>query len=384
MNAMISNIQEEFKKRFGEGAVCYASPGRVNLIGEHTDYNLGFVLPGAIDKAIYVAIRPAEGTVSRLYSMDYKELLELDMNGPLPEQLWACFIYGVVQEMKKRGATVGAFECVFGGDVPLGAGLSSSAALESVFGYALNDLFGLGFSRADLARIGQMTEHNYVGVKCGIMDEFASLFGQKGKVIRLDCRSLEYELVPFEPAGCRVMLVDSMVKHSLASSEYNVRREQCEAGVAVVSKHVKGVESLRDVTMDMLDTYKNEMEPVVYRRCAYVIHENQRLLEGCELLKQGDYKAFGQKMFGSHEGLSREYEVSCAELDFIEEIARKTPGMLGARMMGGGFGGCVIHLIEEKAHDAYLDEVKSRFQAQFGQTPRVIDVVIGDGARKLM
>ena len=384
MNNMISNIQEEFKKRFGEGAVYYASPGRVNLIGEHTDYNLGFVLPGAIDKAIYVAIRPTEGSVCRLYSMDYKEVLDLDLNGPLPEKMWARFIYGVVQEMKKRGATVGAFDCVFGGDVPLGAGLSSSAALESVFGYALSDLFGLGFSRADLARIGQMTEHNYVGVKCGIMDQFASLFGQNGKVIRLDCRSLEYELVPFEPAGCRVMLVDSMVKHSLASSEYNVRREQCETGVAVVSKHVKGVESLRDVTMDMLDTYKSEMEPIVYRRCAYVIHENQRLLDGCELLKQGNYEAFGQKMFGSHEGLSREYEVSCAELDFIEEIARKTPGMLGARMMGGGFGGCVIHLIEEKAHDAYLDEVKSRFQARFGQTPRVIVVVIGDGARKLM
>lgn len=380
---MIYKIQEEFQKRFGEGAVCYASPGRVNLIGDHTDYNLGFVLPGAIDKAIYVAIRPVEGTVCRLYSMDYGESLELDMIGSLPEKLWARFIYGVVQEMKKRGAEVGAFECVFGGDVPLGAGLSSSAALESVFGYALNDLFSLGFSRADLARIGQMTEHNYVGVKCGIMDEFASLFGQRGKVIRLDCRSLEYELVPFEPAGCRVMLVDSMVKHSLASSEYNVRREQSEAGVAVVAKHVKGVESLRDVTMDMLDTYKNEMEPVVYRRCAYVIQENLRLLEGCDFLKRGDYKAFGQKMFGSHEGLSREYEVSCAELDFIEEIARKTPGMLGARMMGGGFGGCVIHLVEEQAHDAYLDEVKSRFQARFGQIPRVIDVVIGDGARKL-
>ncbi len=380
---MNTRIFNEFKKRFGAGAQLYASPGRVNLIGEHTDYNLGFVLPAAIDKNIYVAIKPNGATNSRLYSYDYEMEVSVDMNGEKPEQQWACYIYGVVQEMKKRGAKIDAFDCVFGGDVPLGAGLSSSAALESAVGYALNDLYGLGFSRQELAKIGQMTEHNYIGVRCGIMDQFASLFGQKGRVIRLDCRSLEYELFPFEPQGCRVVLIDSMVKHSLASSEYNVRRSQAEAGVAVVAKHVPGIESLRDVTMEMLDTYKNEMDALSYRRCAYVIHENQRLLEGCEALKKGDYEFFGEKMFGSHEGLSREYEVSCAELDFIADIARHTDGVLGARMMGGGFGGCVINLVKESVCDAYLDDVKSRFNHQYGQTPRTISVVIGDGARRV-
>lgn len=380
---MRNRIQEEFKQRFGNNATLYASPGRVNLIGEHTDYNLGFVLPGAIDKGIYVAIKPNSGKISRLYSVDYNETIEIDMNGEKPEQQWACYIYGVVQEMQKRGARVEAFDAVFGGDVPLGAGLSSSAALESVFGYAINDIFGLGFSRADLAKIGQMTEHNYVGVRCGIMDQFASLFGEKGKVIRLDCRTLEYELEPFSPQNCKVVLIDSMVKHSLASTQYNVRREQCEAGVAIIGKHVNGIESLRDIDADMLNTYKGEMEEIVYRRCNYVISENQRLLDGCEALVKGDYKVFGEKMFGSHDGLSKDYEVSCEELDFIANIARNTSGVLGARMMGGGFGGCVIGLVEDSAYDNYIDQVKSKFNHKYNLTPRIIDVVIGDGARKL-
>ena len=376
-------VKEEFRKRFGGDAEIYASPGRVNLIGEHTDYNLGFVLPGAIDKAIYLAIKPNGATNCRVYSVDYGSEISLDLNGENPEQHWAKYIYGVVQEMRKRGATIEGFDCVFGGDVPLGAGLSSSAALESVFGFALNEIYGCGFSRADLARIGQMTEHNYVGVRCGIMDQFASLFGKKGEVIKLDCRSLEFEMVPFNPKGKRLVLIDSMVKHSLASSEYNVRREQCEAGVRTISKHIDGINSLRDITIDMLNQYKDEMPEIVYRRCAYVINENQRLIDGCEALKKGDYKTFGQKMYGSHEGLSKEYEVSCKELDFIVDIARKHSGVLGARMMGGGFGGCVISLVDEGAYTAYLNDVQEKFKAEFNITPRVIEVVINDGARRI-
>jgi len=250
---MKTKIQEKFKAMFGDGASLFASPGRVNLIGEHTDYNLGFVLPGAIDKAIYVALKPNDGTVCRVYSLDYDETVELDLHGEKPSQQWACYVYGVCQEMEKRGALILPFDMAFGGDVPLGAGLSSSAALESAVGFALNETYGLGFDREQLAKIGQMTEHNYVGVRCGIMDQFASLFGEAGHVIRLDCRSLEYKLEPFDPQGCRVVLFDTQVKHTLASSEYNVRRAQCEAGVAVVLRHVGGVESLRDVTADMLD-----------------------------------------------------------------------------------------------------------------------------------
>ena len=380
---MKTKIQEEFKRRFGDGARLFASPGRVNLIGEHTDYNLGFVLPGAIDKAIYVAIKPNNDKVCRIYSIDYDTQVEIDLAGPLPKAQWVRYIYGVAHEMMKRGATVPAFDCVFGGDVPLGAGLSSSAALESAFGFALNEIYGLGFDRKTLAQIGQMTEHNYVGVRCGIMDQFASLFGQKGHVIRLDCRSLDYAMVPFDPTGYRLVLLDSMVKHSLASSEYNIRRTQCETGVAVVSRHIPAVVSLRDMTQDMLDTYKDEMEEVVYRRCNYVINENERLLDGCTALAQGDYALFGKKMFATHDGLSHDYEVSCAELDFIVDIARATDGVLGARMMGGGFGGCVISLVRDTIHDSYVNEVQEKFTQKFGKTPRSIDVVIGDGAHEI-
>lgn len=380
---MKAKLQEEFKKRFGDGASLYASPGRVNLIGEHTDYNLGFVMPGAIDKAIYAAIKPNGGKSCRVYSIDYDLQLDLDTNGARPEEQWARYVYGVVKEMEKREARIEPFDLVFGGDVPLGAGLSSSAALSCTIAFALNDLYNLGFDRRDLARIGQMTEHNYVGVRCGIMDQFASLFGEEGKVIRLDCRSLEYKLEPFKPEGCKVVLFDSMVKHSLASSEYNVRRAQCEAGVAVVAAHVPGVESLRDVTADMLEIYKKEMDPLVYRRCSFVINENQRLLDAAQALEKGDYVTFGQKMNGSHEGLSQWYEVSCRELDLLADIGHRTSGVLGARMMGGGFGGCTINLLREEVYDDYLAEINDKYFRAFGLKPRVIDVVIGQGARKL-
>ena len=331
---MKTKILEKFKALYGDGAVCYASPGRVNLIGEHTDYNMGFVMPGAIDKAIYVAVKPNGGKVSHVYSIDYDEAVELDMTGDKPAQQWASYVYGVVKEMEKRGAKVPAF---------------------------------------------------YIGVRCGIMDQFASLFGEKGKIVRLDCRSLEYKLEPFNPeaAGCKVVLFDTQVKHTLASSEYNVRRAQCEAGVAVVAKHEPGVESLRDVTMEMLDKYKDEMDDVVYRRCSFVINENQRLLDGCAALEKGDYVTFGQKVFGSHEGLSKWYEVSCKELDFLVDIARKNPGVLGARMMGGGFGGCTINIVKTEAYDAYVAEITEKFEQEFGHKPRVIEVVISQGAHKI-
>lgn len=380
---MIEQIKNEFQKRYGEGAELYASPGRINLIGEHTDYNEGFVLPGAIDKAIYVAIKPNGTDKCNLYSVDYNEEVSFDVNGSQPEQQWASYVYGVIQEMKKRGAEVKGFDCAFGGNVPLGAGLSSSAALESSVGFAINDIFKLGFDRKELALIGQATEHNYVGVKCGIMDQFISLFGEAGKVLKLDCRDLSHELVPFDPKGYKLVLIDSMVKHSLASSEYNVRREQCEKGVAAIQKQETGINSLRDVSMEMLNKYKNEMEPIVYQRCSYVVKEDQRLLDGCEALKAGDYNYFGKKMYETHDGLSKDYGVSCDELDFIVGVAREHEGVVGARMMGGGFGGCVINLVKDDAYDKYLKDVKVKFEERFGVEPRVIEVVISDGARKL-
>ncbi len=381
---MKQKISTLFREHFGEPGALYAAPGRVNLIGEHTDYNLGFVLPGAIDKAIYLAIRKHGGTKCQIYSMDYRESVEFDVDDtekPTPQ--WAQYIFGVVKEMQRRGCSVGGFQAVFGGDVPLGAGLSSSAALESVTGFSLNDTFDLGFDRRELAEIGQATEHRYIGVRCGIMDQFASLFGEKGKLIRLDCRSLEYELVPFNPLGYRVLLLDTQIKHSLASSEYNVRRAQCEAGVAVVARHVEGVFSLRDVTPDMLEAYKSEMEEVVFRRSHYILTENQRVLDGCDALKQGDYQTFGQKLFESHEGQRDEFEISCPELDFLAEKARNFDGVLGARMTGGGFGGCTINIVQEAVYERFVSELSSSYQKAFGLAPRVIDVVIGDGARQI-
>ena len=372
-----------FEKQFGHRrCAVFTAPGRINLIGEHTDYNEGFVLPASIDKCITVAIRTNHSDIVNAFSIDYDAYISFDINGPAPKEQWAKYIYGVIQEMKKKGGNPGGFNCVFGGDIPLGAGLSSSAALESAFGYAINDKFGTWFSRRDLAVIGQMTEHNYVGVNCGIMDQFASLFGKANEVIKLDCRSLEYEPVPFGLTGRKLVLIDTMVKHSLASSEYNVRRSQCEAGVAIIAKDKPKVKSLRDISLSLLEKYKDAMDPVVYKRCAYVINENKRLVSGCHDLEKGDYAAFGKKMFGSHDGLSKEYEVSCKELDFIVDIARKDKGVLGARMMGGGFGGCVISLVKDEAYDGYIADVKKAYKKEFKIEPRIIDVVIADGAKK--
>ncbi len=381
---MITRVKQEFEKRYGAGASLYTSPGRVNLIGEHTDYNMGFVLPGAVDKGIYAAVRPIEGAVSKLYSVDYDAEISLDLGGATaPEPQWAKYVYGVAQEMAKRGKKVGAVEAVFGGNVPLGAGMSSSAALESTFAFAFNDMFGLGFTLAELAVIGQMTEHNYVGVKCGIMDQFISLHGRAGHVIKLDCRDLSFEYKPFDPKGYRVVLVDSMVKHNLSGGEYNERREQCEKGVEIIAAHHPEVKSLRDTDLATLNRYKGEMTEMVYRRCLFVVEEIKRLLDGCDDLDAGRYDDFGAKMFATHDGLSQLYNVSTPELDFIVDAAKAYDGVVGARLMGGGFGGCVIHLTKEEVADAYLADLQAKFNARFGLVPRIIEVVISDGARKL-
>ena len=381
---MKEKVSKKFNELYGEGAILFASPGRINLIGEHTDYNGGFVFPGAVDKGIVAAIRLNGTDKVRAYALDLGESSEFGLNeADKPAESWACYIFGVCREIQKRGGKIGGFDTVFAGDVPLGAGMSSSAALESTYAFALNDLYGCGIDKFELAKIGQSTEHNYCGVNCGIMDQFASVFGKKGNLIRLDCRSLEYKLEPFDPAGCKVVLFDTQVKHSLASSEYNVRRAQCEAGVAVILKHVGGIESLRDVTLEMLDTYKNEMDDVVYRRCSFVINENQRVLDACDALEKGDYATFGEKMNGSHDGLSKWYEVSCEELDFLADLGHRNSGVLGARMMGGGFGGCTINLVRDAAYADYLAEVTDKFTHRFGKAPRIIEVNISQGAHQI-
>lgn len=376
-------ISEKFNSLFGTQGTMYTSPGRVNLIGEHTDYNGGFVLPGAIDKAMYCEIKPNGTDKVNAYALDLTESAEFGLGeADLPAKQWAKYIYGVCREMIKRGATVKGFDVVFAGDVPLGAGMSSSAALESCLGFALNDMFALGFDRFELAKIGQATEHNYVGVKCGIMDQFASCFGKEGSLIRLDCRSLEYEYVPFNPVGYRLVLINTCVAHELASSAYNKRRESCERVAAAIKKHHPQVELLRDANLDMLKEVANEVSAEDYMRAEFVIEEIQRLLDACKALEKGDYETVGKKMFETHIGLSRKYEVSCEELDFLNDIAREC-GVTGSRVMGGGFGGCTINLIKNELHDDFIKRATESYEQKFKIKPKVYDVVIKDGARKL-
>jgi len=373
-----------FREKFGEETPeVYTAPGRINLIGEHTDYNGSFVFPGAVDKGIIAAIRLNGTNKVRAYALDLDEYSEFGFNEEdIPEEGWAKYIFGVCREIIKRGGKVEGFDTVFSGDVPLGAGMSSSAALECTYAYALNDMLNLGIDKFELAKIGQATEHNYVGVKCGIMDQFISLFGKKGHLVRLDCKTMEYEYFPFDPQGYKLVLLDTQVKHELASSAYNKRRESCERVVAAIRKNHPEVEFLRDANMDMLHEVKNDISEEDYKRAKYVIEETQRVLDVSEALKKGDYETVGKKMYETHEGMSKLYEVSCEELDFLNDIAKQN-GVTGSRVMGGGFGGCTINLVKDELHDKFIEDAKTQFKTKFGYEPKVYDVVISDGARKL-
>ena len=381
---MKDKLRTAFIERFSSNPVFYASAGRINLIGEHTDYNGGFVFPGAIDKYIMTAININGTDKVRLYSVDMNQYTEFGLREEdKPAEQWACYVFGVCREVIKRGFEVKGFDAVFAGDVPLGAGLSSSAALESCFAYALNDLFNDNkISIFELALIGQSTEHNYCGVNCGIMDQFASVFGKKGQLIRLDCRSLEYEYFPFDPQGYRLVLVDSVVKHELASSAYNKRRQSCENVVAALKEIHPEVELLRDADMDMLNEVKDKVSEEDYKRAKYVIEEKERVLAVCDALGKGDYETVGQKMYETHTGLSKEYEVSCEELDFLNDLAFDC-GVTGSRVMGGGFGGCTINLVKDDIYDKFVEDVTAKFTAKYGHAPEIYPVVISEGSHKV-
>ena len=329
------------------------SSGRINLIGEHTDYNGGYVFPGAINYGIMAQIKLNGTDKVKVFSIDFNEYVEFGLKEEdKPKQSWACYVFGVCRETLKRGGKVAGFDAVFAGDVPLGAGLSSSAALESVFAYALNELNGNGIEKFELAKIGQSTEHNYCGVKCGIMDQFASVFGKEGALMRLNCKTGEYKYFPFHPKGYKLVLIDSCVKHELASSAYR------------------------------LDEVRDKITEEDFIRAEYVIGEVQRVLDVCDALERDDYETVGEMMYQTHFGLSRLYEVSCEELDFLNKLARKHD-VTGSRVMGGGFGGCTINLVKEELYDSFIKAAKEQFAAKFGHEPKVYDVVISDGARKL-
>lgn len=383
----IEFVRSRFIKHFdGKTGNIYFSPGRINLIGEHTDYNGGFVFPGAVDKGIMAEVRPNGTDTVMCYSIDLKDRVEFKVANPEgPRATWARFIYGMVQEFKGLGVDVKGFNIAFAGDVPLGAGMSSSAAMESCFGCALNDLFADNkISKWDIALAGQATEHKYIGVNCGIMDQFASVFGQKGKLMRLDCRSREFEYFPFTPQGYKLVLVNSKVKHELAGSPYNDRRKSCENVVVALNKHFtnKKFETLRDANWEELEVIKGNVSAEDYQRAHFVLGEKDRVLAVCDALIAGDYETVGKKMYETHQGLSKEYEVSCEELDFLNEVA-KDNGVTGSRIMGGGFGGCTINLVKDEIYDKFITDAMQRFEAKYGHAPEVYPVIISDGSHKV-
>ena len=376
---MENKLKTLFEKKFGGKGTLYASAGRINLIGEHTDYNGGFVFPGAIDKVIVADIRPNGTDRVRVVSVDMDDSAEFGLaEEDAPKAQWARYIFGVCRETIKRGGRVEGFDAVFAGNIPLGAGLSSSAALESCFAFALNDLFNNNsIDKFELARIGQSTEHNYCGVNCGIMDQFASVMGKKGNLMRLDCRSMEFEYFPFAPEHHTLVLVDSHVKHELVDSPYNKRRESCER----VARRL-GIDTLRDADMAMLDAVRGDISDEDYRRARFVIGEKERVLAVCDALNAGDYDTVGRMMYETHRGLSHDYEVSCEELDFLNDVAREC-GVTGSRIMGGGFGGCTINLVPNALVDSFIATAIERFESRYGHAPAIYPVIISDGARRL-
>lgn len=386
MKLTIEDVRSRFIKHFdGTTGNVYASPGRINLIGEHTDYNNGFVFPGAVEQGMIAEIKPNGTRVVDAYSIDLKDRVQFSLDDEQgPKASWARYIYGVCREMMALGVPVEGFNTAFAGDVPLGAGMSSSAALESTYAFALNDLWGENkIEKMELARVGQRTEHKYIGCNCGIMDQAISVLGKKGSLLRLDCRSGEYEYFPWNPKGYQLILVNSCVKHELAGSPYNERRLQCEHVAEVIKTLHPEVESLRDANYDMLEEVKAQITEDEYKRARYVIGEVVRVLNVCEALEKDDYEAVGQMMYETHYGLSKEYEVSCEELDFLNEVAKEC-NVTGSRIMGGGFGGCTINLVADELAANFKKVVVEKFEEKYGKKPVVIDVVIGDGSRRLL
>lgn len=382
---MLTNqIRTEFYRLFERVPLLIASPGRINLIGEHTDYNEGFVLPAAIDKSIYLGFAKNGTRSCQVFSLDYQAMDSFSLDELVPrEKGWINFLMGVAAQLQHAGYPIEGFDCVFGGDIPIGAGLSSSAALENGVGMGLSELFDLKVPNLELVNFSQKAEHDFAGVKCGIMDMFASMMGRSGHALRLDCRSLEFAYFPLSLGEYELLLLDTSVEHSLGDSAYNTRREECQTGVDKVRTRFPHVSSLRDVSVDMLAAVKPELPGKVYDRCSYILAENQRLLSSCEALEAGNLAAFGEAMYASHDGLSRLYEVSCEELDFLVAQTSDNPHVLGARMMGGGFGGCTINLIASKHVDHFLSDVSKSYEEAFGISLKAYRVTTSEGTRRI-
>ena len=363
----IERLKKAFKDVFQTEPILVKSPGRINIIGEHTDYNDGFVMPAAINKAIYVAVSKRDDDEIHLYSESYQTAYQSSVAAIEKSELsWANYVLGVADQLVKRGHKIAGFNLYLDGNVPLGAGLSSSAALECATAFAIDHLNNLQISQMDLALISQKAEHVFAGVNCGIMDQFASVFGKKDHAVLLDCRSMEYEYIPLKLDGYKLVLFNTNVKHSLADSAYNKRRSQCEQGVAWIKSHHAEVNSLRDADLMMLKTYVEPKDSDVYQKCKYVVEEIARIQQAAETLKQGDLVALGKLMLQTHEGLSKEYEVSCKELDFLVDYVKNLDYVLGARMMGGGFGGCTINIVKDEEIDTLISDISTLYSNEFG------------------
>ena len=381
MSTLTNLVSNKFEDYFTDDYLLVKSPGRVNLIGEHTDYNDGFVLPAAVDKSIVLAMSSNDSQSAHLVAIDKEESYETDLSGEVEKsgQGWPDYLLGVVDQLRKHGYEVGGFNCAFGGDIPIGAGMSSSAALEGGVLFGLAHLYDLDIGPVEMAKIAQKAENDFVGVQCGIMDQFVSLNGRQGHALKLDCRSLEYDYYPFKQDDVRIVLCDTGVRRELASSEYNLRRQQCEQGVATLQEFDSDIDSLRDVELAFLLRHRQDMDPVVFKRCKYVVEENKRVLKACKDLKVGHIESFGQRMLQSHIGLRSDYEVSCKELDTLVDIAWDTAGVLGARMMGGGFGGCTINLVREEQLQAFTERITADYADIIGKEVTIYTTKVSRG-----
>ncbi|MEQ9440662.1 MAG: galactokinase [Cyclobacteriaceae bacterium] len=378
----VRDIRKAFSEQYAEEPLIVRSPGRVNLIGEHTDYNLGFVLPAAVDKEIMFALAPSPDAQSHIHALDLDDHIDFNPGDfRKSEKGWANYVLGVVDQLQQRGYTIPAFSCVFGGNVPPGAGMSSSAALECGLAIGLNALFNLDVDKVELVKLSQKAENEFVGMNCGIMDQFASVFGKSRQALKLDCRSLEYQYYPADIAGHKIVLFNSGVKHEHVESGYNDRRSQCEEGVALLQKAGEAVESLRDATLPMLEKHRDTLPPIVFQRCVYIVKENQRVEEACRALAHQDLVTFGKKLYESQHGMQYEYEITVPEIDFLVDHTRNEPAVLGGRMMGGGFGGCTINLIEEPAIDRFSDQLAQAYKDQYSIDLEVYIADIVDGTQ---
>ncbi len=378
-----SNVKKVFVEKFSKEPALFFSPGRINLIGEHVDYNDGFVMPAAIDKGINYAIALNNSDELNFHSIDFDESLSLKISEIEKTEGWKNYILGVVNEFLSLHLPVTGFNCAFGGDIPIGAGMSSSAATEGGLAYGLNELFNFKLSRKDLALLCQRAEHNFPKVMCGIMDQYANMYGKKDHVILLDCMNVTHNYLPLDAPEYKIVLINSKVHHSLASSEYNVRRNQCEEGLKILQEEMK-INSFRDINNpeDILP-YKEKLDNKIYDRCKYVVEEIYRTKTAAKLLKEDNIIDFGKLMFATHEGLSKLYEVSCKELDFLVEQAKKDETVIGARQMGGGFGGCTINIVKENTLQNFLTNTLSAYKKEYDIDAEVYEVNIVDGTKRL-